>query len=222
MVKTEFILANDLKLVRAYSPNSLFNLVPYMTVVEPKQTSSGYSASSLFEHFKTGEYCVNKVKYTGLNILYWAKVFYSSQTKEYLKATQTREPNWSSAVPIMLYMYKLQHNIEYKEWDLADPQLRFMMNENIIPFLEYDVSALVSEYEPYFKELQEQALRNSDGSLRSVTSHRLSMRTQFPEFDKLPRMLKFYITKTWLYSSPTKAMWACDFAEESSGEQFPW
>lgn len=205
-MKNAYILANisegsqDLKYIAQFAPNSLFNLVPFLTVQYPEKTQNGYSATKLIEKLKNSEYTVEGITYPGTKVIEFMKLFYSEDTKVFMKASQTREPNWSSAVPIIMYMYKLQHNIKYSEWDRQDKWLKVLLGKK----LEWLVDPEFTMPTRSCSELQDLQLKSlttaSTGTVRSVTSHIIAKRTGDFEFDQLPRMARFMLVQTWIYS----------------------
>lgn len=192
-------LVEELSALKHRSPDSLFNLVPFLTVELPELTSKGYSASSLFAKWKESSYNVNGVAFSGSRIVDYAKLFHQEDTKNYLQPTQTLQPNWSSASPIMLYMFKLQHNIKYEEWDKTDPMLKYLMPSKLSWLFDHEV--VIPEFSlEELREIQVQALTSPTVGVRKQTSHMISKRTDYPDYDKLPRLARFMISQTWIYA----------------------
>jgi hypothetical protein len=209
-MKKQYILSDlnpgsdDLNYMAKFAPTSLFNLVPYLTCQLPTKIDGKYSATSLFTKLKDSEYNVEGVRFTGSRVIDFYKLFYYEDTKTYMKASQTAEPNWSSAVPIIMYMYKLQHNISYEEWDKSDPYLKRLLGKK----LEWLVDSSISIPDWSDEELQEIQLVSlttaATGVVRSVKSHIIAKRTGDEDFDNLPRLARFMLAQIWLYSLPVR------------------
>lgn len=207
-MKRKYILSDlsegskDLEYIRKLAPSSLYNLVPYLTCQMPVKTDRGYSATSLFKLLKEREYTVEDVTFPGTRVVDFYKFFYHEDTKAYMAATQTTQPMWSSAVPIILYMYKIQHDIPYEAWDKSDPFLKYLLGRKLEWLIDFKAPEWTSDE---LKELQLVALTTaSTGAIRSVKSHIIAKRTMDEAFDELPRMARFMIAQIWLYSGPCR------------------
>lgn len=191
---------NEIKLFKTRSKVLLPQLMPYLAHIIPAKNSRGlYSATSVFELLAKNEaYEVNGVNFTGEQLLDYYRAFYHFSTSEYID-TQTRFPQFCSAVPIPLAAYKQQYGIKYSSWDKTDPllprffgpqmQWLFKLDEIEIPQLTLDE----------VKEFRDQVLlERKTNTIKSVTSYKFESSGE-PIFDKLPKPLRMMLLQTWIF-----------------------
>lgn len=188
-----------MKHLKSRGTTTLHQLSPYLAHIIPQKDSSGeYLASSIFEELdRNNTYVVNKVDFTGSQLLRYIRLFYFHNTSEYL-SSQTSSPQFSAAVPIVLAAYKLQHGIQYSSWSKSDPCLkRFFGPQMQWLFDEQLVIPELSDQE--VREFREQVLlERKTGTIKPATSYKFE-RSGEPNFDKLPKLLKMMLLQTWIF-----------------------
>lgn len=197
--------SEDLAYMAKFAPSSLYNLVPFLTCQMPPKVNGKYSASGLFKKLKESDYVVENIAFPGSKVIEFFKLFYYEDAKTYMKASQTAEPNWSSAVPIIMYMYKIQYNINYEEWDKSDPYIKFLLGKKL-EWLADPSFTMPTWTDEELQNIQLVALTTAaTGVVRSIKSHIIAKRTGDEDFDNLPRMARFMVAQTWIYSPQVRS-----------------
>lgn len=193
----------DLKIFKTNSPSSIYHTLPLVAAIKPLKGSAGYLASSLFDQYKTIDsldYVNGKV--TTNTIQQYLFMYRTVKTGQFLKPAQTKCTELSSGVPLALYAFKHQYDINYMDWDHEDPLFPRLVPED----LEWAIGATLPQYSiDDIRELRQRVLHEkSTNTYKDVTSNKMG-KSQDPEFDNLPRLAKYMVAQTWIYNSSVRS-----------------
>lgn len=184
-------------------PNFAYHILPYLAIQRPTRNESGkFSASSVVSKLKASDYSApygeadwDDAKIPGKKILEIWKFLHLCKAKDYMVASQVKATDVCSGVPLVLYAYKHQHDINYNDWDRSDPNLAMMLTSNLRWLLGDCAMSEITD----IKTLTEEFLTTaSTGVVNSVTNPKASHTTN-NEFNKLPKYMRYMYLQTWIY-----------------------
>lgn len=184
-------------------PSFVYHVLPYLAIQRPTRSESGkFSASSVVSRLKAGDYSApygeadwDDSKIPGTKILELWKFFHLCKAKDYMAQSQVKATDVCSGVPIVLYAYKHQHDINYNDWDRSDPCLPMMLTQDLRWLVQPPPMPEIDD----IKELTEQFLTTgTTGIINPVTNPKASLTTH-TEFNKLPKYMRYMYLQTWIY-----------------------
>jgi hypothetical protein len=207
---TSFEQIQEYDFAKLYGSKFVWNLLPFLAIQKPQKTAEGkYSAKSIINRLATEEYTVPdndgwdfEATISGKTILALWKFFYTQSPKQWLTTSQTKNTSIASGTPIIMYAYKHQHNIPYNAWDRRDPNLRYLLTENLKWLLDPPPipEELITESTLTFHEMREHFLTTgTTGVVNSPTNPKASMVPGLKEFNKLPKYQRYMYFQTWIY-----------------------
>jgi len=124
-------------------------------------------------------------------------MFQKHSRSDYYEGTQTKHPSISAAVPLVLYAYRENKRIKYEDWNWNEP-VKNAMGAILGKALE-DIVQYV-HHVPNFDlpTLREEARKSSKGTLLN-TKTIYQAKTSDPEFNALPKNLKFMLLQWWIW-----------------------
>lgn len=198
---------------KVYGQKFAWNILPFLAIQKPEVVDGKYSASSVIDKLKVTEYSFYETdswskakieqKLHGMVILSLWQFFYKELAKSWMVTPQTKETAIASGVPIVLWAYKHIHGINYSSWNRKDPNLRYLLTENL-KWLR-DPQPIPADIPP-FNELREMFLTTgTTGAVNEVTSPKASRIPEYKEFNNLPKYQRYMYLQTWIYHSSIRS-----------------
>lgn len=192
---------------KVYGQKFAWNILPFLAVQKPELVDGKYSASSITDKLKVSEYSFTETdswskakvdrKLSGMVILSLWQFFYKELAKSWMVTPQTKETAIASGVPLVLFAYKHIHGINYNSWNRSDPNLRYLLTENLKWLLN---PAPIPDELPPFDELRERFLTTgTTGVVNDVISPKASRIPEYKDFNNLPKYQRYMYLQTWIY-----------------------
>ena len=180
----------------------LLHCLPVIALQRPVYNNGQIDIKEMLQRLQKCSYEYEGYPIEGSQILALWKFLCITNRSSILQDSQTKAPSLSSAVPLILWAYKHQHNVPYEAWS-SNPIVKSILGKDLACLVD------VKEWDCPWDDSQIAEIRNvalkelKTGVRQQDTSNKLNkVGAKLPtcaSFDELPKMVRYMVLQTWIY-----------------------
>jgi hypothetical protein len=134
------------------------------------------------------------------------KAMCNPSRSEVFKERQTsgEAARFSGLVPLVLSAFKQYNNTQYSEWDWSDPNIKHLLDPKLQELIPYITGTKII---PQFELAEIQGWVEALAAKKKLSSYWQVTKTDLPELDGYPRLLKVMLLQVWVAQPQIRNTW---------------